>query len=299
MACWPPVVTITSSGSGAIPSAAITPQMADFIASNPSVGPYWSASADDSWAIRVIWAAKVSGGKVEVSACPPAGRSPRAVPDRHQVAHRQRSHDPGALREQPRIALEVVCRLVGPTMGGEAALLGRGRGVLLLWHRPSVPKPPDLCPARPPKRTGATRSRRSEGAPDVPRFAVRVGDCAARSVPPSRSGAGTATPADPYEGPAPAPGPTSFTGPAAKAPQLSNSGIWQANPILISARARTARASSSTRTSSTTTRRARRSSRPRRPSHRGGQLLGPQRHLHATRPPRPTPTTPPTWSSCG
>ena len=81
IACWPPVVTITSSGSGAIPSAAITPRIAAFIASKPSVGPYWSASADDSWAIRVIWAAKVSGGKVEVSAWPPASEitSGRAV----------------------------------------------------------------------------------------------------------------------------------------------------------------------------------------------------------------------------
>ena len=55
--------------------------MATFIASKPSVGPYWSASAADSCAIRVICAANVSGGKVEVSAWPPASEitSGRAV----------------------------------------------------------------------------------------------------------------------------------------------------------------------------------------------------------------------------
>ena len=71
-ACWPPVVTMTSSGSGDIPSACMTLRIACFVASNPSVGPYWSASADDSCAILVIWAAKVSGGNVEVSGRPPA-----------------------------------------------------------------------------------------------------------------------------------------------------------------------------------------------------------------------------------
>ncbi len=81
MACWPPVVTMMSSGSGAMSSAAITPRIAAFIAANPSVGPYWSASAEDSWAIRVICAAKLSGGKVEVSGSPPASEmtSGRAV----------------------------------------------------------------------------------------------------------------------------------------------------------------------------------------------------------------------------
>ena len=55
--------------------------MQDFVSSKPSVGPYWSASADDSRAIRVIWAAKLSGGKVEVSGRPPASEitSGRAV----------------------------------------------------------------------------------------------------------------------------------------------------------------------------------------------------------------------------
>jgi hypothetical protein len=46
--------------------------MQSFVSSNPSVGPYCSASAEDSWAILVIWAAKLSAGKVEVSGRPPA-----------------------------------------------------------------------------------------------------------------------------------------------------------------------------------------------------------------------------------
>ena len=55
--------------------------MQSLVSSKPSVGPYWSASAADSWAIRVIWAAKLCGGKVEVSGSPPASEitSGRAV----------------------------------------------------------------------------------------------------------------------------------------------------------------------------------------------------------------------------
>ena len=55
--------------------------MHSLVSSNPSVGPYWSASAEDSCAIFVICAAKVSGGKVEVSGRPPASEitSGRAV----------------------------------------------------------------------------------------------------------------------------------------------------------------------------------------------------------------------------
>jgi hypothetical protein len=70
-----------SSGSGRIPSAAITSRMHSLVRSKPSVGPYWSASAEDSCAIRVIWAANDSGGKVEVSGSPPASEitSGRAV----------------------------------------------------------------------------------------------------------------------------------------------------------------------------------------------------------------------------
>jgi hypothetical protein len=81
IACWPPVVTITSSGSGSMPSARITSRMHSFVSAKPSVGPYCSACAEDSWAILVIWAAKLSGGKVEVSGSPPASEitSGRAV----------------------------------------------------------------------------------------------------------------------------------------------------------------------------------------------------------------------------
>ncbi len=81
IACWPPVVTIRSWGSTSIPSAPITSTMQSLVSSKPSVGPYCSASAADSWAIRVICAAKLLGGKVEVSGRPPASEitSGRAV----------------------------------------------------------------------------------------------------------------------------------------------------------------------------------------------------------------------------
>ena len=70
-----------SSGSGSIPSAPITSTMQSLVSSKPSVGPYCSALAADSWAIRVICAAKLWGGKVEVSGRPPASEitSGRAV----------------------------------------------------------------------------------------------------------------------------------------------------------------------------------------------------------------------------
>jgi hypothetical protein len=79
--CWPPVVTIVSSRSSGIPSAAITSAMQSFVSSRPSVGPYWSASAHDSAAMREATAAKVSGGNVLVSGSPPASEitSGRAV----------------------------------------------------------------------------------------------------------------------------------------------------------------------------------------------------------------------------
>ena len=64
-----------------MPSAAITSRMHSLVSAKPSVGPYWSASAALSCAIRVICAAKLSGGKVEVSGRPPASEitSGRAV----------------------------------------------------------------------------------------------------------------------------------------------------------------------------------------------------------------------------
>ena len=66
-----------------MPSAPITWRMQSTVSSNPSVGPYCSASATDSWAMRVICAAKLFGGKVEVSGRPPASEitSGRAVID--------------------------------------------------------------------------------------------------------------------------------------------------------------------------------------------------------------------------
>ena len=64
-----------------MPSAAITSAMQAFVSSSPSVGPYWSAFAHDSEAIRWATAANVSGGKVLVSGRPPASEitSGRAV----------------------------------------------------------------------------------------------------------------------------------------------------------------------------------------------------------------------------
>ena len=53
-------------------SAAITSAMHAFVSSRPSVGPYWSALALDSSAIRWVTAANVSGGKLLVSGRPPA-----------------------------------------------------------------------------------------------------------------------------------------------------------------------------------------------------------------------------------
>ena len=64
-----------------MPSAAITWAMHSFVSGSPSVGPYWSALAHDSAAIRCATAAKVSGGKLLVSGRPPASEmtSGRAV----------------------------------------------------------------------------------------------------------------------------------------------------------------------------------------------------------------------------
>ena len=55
--------------------------MQSFVSSRPSVGPYWSAFAHDSVAIRWATAANVSGGNVLVSGRPPASEiiSGRAV----------------------------------------------------------------------------------------------------------------------------------------------------------------------------------------------------------------------------
>ena len=64
-----------------MPSAAMTWAMHSLVSRRPSVGPYCSARAADSWAIRAVTAASVSGGKVDVSGRPPASEitSGRAV----------------------------------------------------------------------------------------------------------------------------------------------------------------------------------------------------------------------------
>ena len=64
-----------------MPSARITSRMQSFVSASPSVGPYWSALAHDSRAIRCATAANVSGGKLDVSGSPPASEitSGRAV----------------------------------------------------------------------------------------------------------------------------------------------------------------------------------------------------------------------------
>ena len=70
-----------SSRSTRMPSAAITSAMHSFVSGRPSVGPYCSAFAHACSAIRDVIAAKVSGGKLEVSGSPPASEitSGRAV----------------------------------------------------------------------------------------------------------------------------------------------------------------------------------------------------------------------------
>ena len=64
-----------------MPSACITSAMQSLVSASPSVGPYWSALAQDSAAIRWATAANVSGGNVLVSGRPPASEitSGRAV----------------------------------------------------------------------------------------------------------------------------------------------------------------------------------------------------------------------------
>ena len=82
--------------------------MQSLVSSKPSVGPYCSASAADSWAIRVICAAKLlrrEGRGVRQA----AGERDhfRAGGDRHQVAHRRGAHHRGPLGEEAGVALEV------------------------------------------------------------------------------------------------------------------------------------------------------------------------------------------------
>ena len=87
MTCWPPLVTSTSSGSTAVPSAAMTSAMQSLTAAMPSVGPYCSARAVSSAATLAMMAARSSAGNVDVSGRPPAsemtsGRSVSAMRSR-------------------------------------------------------------------------------------------------------------------------------------------------------------------------------------------------------------------------
>lgn len=54
------------------------------------------------------------------------------------------------------------------------------------------------------------------------------------SVPPDSASAPAASAASLYSGPSPRPGPDQLYAPAADAPQLQNTGVWQAPPILVS-----------------------------------------------------------------
>ena len=75
------MVTIRSSVSTSVPSAAITCTMQRRTDSSPSVGPYCSAAALESTATRDISIAKSSAGNVVVSGRPVASEmtSGRAV----------------------------------------------------------------------------------------------------------------------------------------------------------------------------------------------------------------------------
>ena len=109
--CWPPVVTIMSSGSTRMSSAAITSAMQALVSSRPSVGPYWSALAHDSSAIRVVTAAK-RVRREGAGVGQPAGQRDHLGPggDGHQVAHRRRLHHARARGEEAGVALEVAGR---------------------------------------------------------------------------------------------------------------------------------------------------------------------------------------------
>ena len=64
--------------------------MQRLVSSRPSVGPYCSARAHDSSAIRAVIAAKISGGKLDVSGSPPANEITSA---RSLIAIRSRVAD--------------------------------------------------------------------------------------------------------------------------------------------------------------------------------------------------------------
>ena len=89
------------------------------VSAKPSVGPYWSASAADSWAIRVICGGerrRREGRRVGKAAGERDHLRPRR--DRHQVPHRRGAHHPRSLRERPGVALQVACAGVrAPAVG--------------------------------------------------------------------------------------------------------------------------------------------------------------------------------------
>ena len=109
---------------------------------SPSVGPYCSALAHDSAAIRWVTAAKVSGGKVPVSGSPPASEitSGRAV-----TAIRSRIADDfmtlRARGEEARVALEVARdadRRRGLAAAGRSWAIVTGRRVPTLQRHMSL-----------------------------------------------------------------------------------------------------------------------------------------------------------------
>ena len=109
--CWPPVVTSSSSVSISIPSAAITCAMQALTRANPSVGPYWSARAHDSLGDRAHQGG-VGVGRERGGVRQAAGQRDHVVAlgQRHQIAHRRGAHHLRPLREQRRIALDVLRR---------------------------------------------------------------------------------------------------------------------------------------------------------------------------------------------
>ena len=72
MACWPPLVTMTSSTRARAPSAAMISTMRSRSSSRPSVGPYCSAEARWSRAMTSCTSSKISRSNDSVLGKPPA-----------------------------------------------------------------------------------------------------------------------------------------------------------------------------------------------------------------------------------
>ena len=109
-----------------MPSASITCTMHSFSGSSPSVGPYWSAAAEESTATCAISAAKSSAGNVLVSGSPPASEITSGCA---MTAIRSRIADDFIvcvrLREQPGVALEVARGGAGSAHATSFAAAGR------------------------------------------------------------------------------------------------------------------------------------------------------------------------------